>query len=93
MPDSAFPARSAATGHRRRRPPVDATTLYLARRAVALPLALLAALLLAAFALRSGSVVGPGWVLAGLVCGLAGGRRPRGLKRKWPDAVAYPQAG
>src|SRR5690606_40850976 len=38
MPDSAFPARPAATGHRRRRPPVDATTLYLARRAVALPL-------------------------------------------------------
>ncbi|MDX3351375.1 ATP-binding protein [Streptomyces sp. ME02-6979A] len=72
MPDSAFPARPAATGHRRRRPPLDATTLYLARRAVALPLALLAALLLAAFALRSGSVVGPGWVLAGLVCGLAG---------------------
>ncbi|MFD8541535.1 MULTISPECIES: sensor histidine kinase [Streptomyces] len=72
MPDSALTARPAATGHRRRRPPVDANTLHLARRAVALPLLLLAALLLAAFALRSGSVVGPGWVLAGLVCGLAG---------------------
>ncbi|MFD9151459.1 ATP-binding protein, partial [Streptomyces diastaticus] len=71
MPDSAFPARPAATGHRRRRPPVDATTLHLARRAVALPLVLFAALLFAASALRSGSVVGPGWVLAGLVCGLA----------------------
>lgn len=58
--------------HRRRRPPVDADTLYLARRAMALPLMLLAALLLAAFALRSVSVVGPGWILAGLVCGLAG---------------------
>ncbi|GGL36292.1 histidine kinase [Streptomyces anthocyanicus] len=72
MPDSALTARPAATGHRRRRPPVDANTLHLARRAVALPLMLLAALLLAAFALRSGSVVGLGWVLAGLVCGLAG---------------------
>ncbi|MFE5602192.1 sensor histidine kinase [Streptomyces coelicoflavus] len=72
MPESALTARPAATGHRRRRPPVDANTLHLARRAVALPLVLLAALLLAAFALRSGSVVGPGWVLAGLVCGLAG---------------------
>ncbi|MFC8854375.1 sensor histidine kinase [Streptomyces sp. NPDC057144] len=71
MSDSAFPARPAATGHRRRRPPVDANTLHLARRAVALPLVLLAALLLAAFALRSASVVGPGWVLAGVVCGLA----------------------
>ncbi|MEU3145784.1 ATP-binding protein [Streptomyces sp. NPDC006999] len=72
MSDSAFPARPAATGHRRRRPPVDANTLYLARRAVALPLVLLAALLLAAFALRSESVVGPSWVLASLACGLAG---------------------
>ncbi|MEV8071544.1 ATP-binding protein [Streptomyces pseudogriseolus] len=72
MSDSAFPARPAATGHRRRRPPVDANTLHLARRAVALPLALLAALLVTAFALRSVSAVGPGWVLAGLVCGLAG---------------------
>ncbi|MFD5478798.1 sensor histidine kinase [Streptomyces hawaiiensis] len=72
MPDSAFPARPAATGHRRRRPPVDAITLHRARRAVALPLVLLAAMLAAAFALWSVSAVGPGWVLAGLVCGLAG---------------------
>ncbi|MDT0439983.1 MULTISPECIES: sensor histidine kinase [Streptomyces] len=72
MSDSAFPARPAATGHRRRRPPLDANTLYLARRAVALPLVVLAALLLAAFGLRSGSVVGPGWALTGLVCGLSG---------------------
>ncbi|MFD4950511.1 sensor histidine kinase [Streptomyces sp. NPDC058451] len=72
MPDSAFPARPAATGHRRRRPPVDAITLHRARRAVALPLVLLAALLAAAFTLRSVSTVGPGWVLVGLVCGLAG---------------------
>ncbi|MFJ3019406.1 ATP-binding protein [Streptomyces tendae] len=71
MSNSAL-TRPAPPGHRRRRPPVDANTLHLARRAVALPLMLLAALLLAAFALRSGAVVGPGWVLAGLVCGLAG---------------------
>ncbi|MGW4101803.1 sensor histidine kinase [Streptomyces sp. NPDC004976] len=71
MPDSAFPARPAATGHRRPRPPVDAVTLHCARRAVALPLVLLAALFVAAFALRSVSAVGAGWVVAGLVCGLA----------------------
>jgi signal transduction histidine kinase len=72
MSDSAFPARPAAPGHRRRRPPVDAITLHRARRAVALPLVLLAAVLGAAFALRSVTAVGPGWLLAGLVCGLAG---------------------
>ncbi|WP_031045751.1 sensor histidine kinase [Streptomyces sp. NRRL F-5650] len=72
MPDSAFPARPAATGHRRRRPPVDAFTLHRARRVVALPLVLLAGLLGAVFALWSVSAVGPGWLLAGLVCGLAG---------------------
>ncbi|MDX3366498.1 ATP-binding protein [Streptomyces sp. ME02-6987-2C] len=72
MSDSAFPTRPAATGHGRRRPSVDANTLHLARRAVTLPLVLLAALLLAAVVVRSASVVGPGWVLAGLVCGLAG---------------------
>ncbi|MEU2227020.1 ATP-binding protein [Streptomyces sp. NPDC018347] len=72
MPDSAFPARPATTGHRRRRPPVDAITLHRARRAVALPLVLLAALLVAAIVLRSVSAVGPGWGLAGLFCGLAG---------------------
>jgi signal transduction histidine kinase len=68
MPDSAFPARPAATGHRRRRPPIDAFTLHRVRRAVALPLVLLGA----AFPLWSVSAVGPGWLLAGLVCGLAG---------------------
>ncbi|MET9106805.1 sensor histidine kinase [Streptomyces zhihengii] len=72
MPDSAFPARPAATDHRRRRPPVDATTLHRARRAVAVPLVLLGTLLVAAFALRSVSAVGPGWLLTGLVCGLGG---------------------
>ncbi|MEU9068891.1 ATP-binding protein [Streptomyces sp. NPDC048306] len=72
MPDSAFPARPAATGHRRRRPPVDANTLHLARRVVALPVVLLAAVLIAAFAFRSVSAVGPGWILVGLACGLAG---------------------
>ncbi|QKW04285.1 sensor histidine kinase KdpD [Streptomyces sp. NA02536] len=72
MPDSAFSARSAATGHRRRRPPINAFTLHRVHRAVALPLVLLAALLGAAFTLWSVSAVGPGWLLAGLICGLAG---------------------
>ncbi|MFJ1730233.1 ATP-binding protein [Streptomyces sp. NPDC088254] len=72
MPDSAFSARPAATGHRRRRPPINAFTLHRVHRAVALPLVLLAALLGAAFTLWSVSAVGPGWLLAGLVCGLAG---------------------
>ncbi|MFI1443256.1 sensor histidine kinase [Streptomyces fructofermentans] len=72
MPDSALPARPATTGHRRRRPSVDAITLHRARRAVALPLVLLGTLLAAAFTLLSVSAVNPGWVLAGLVCGLAG---------------------
>lgn len=72
MSDSAFPARPAATGHRRRRPPVDANMLRRARRVVVLPLMLLAAVLGAAVVLRSVSVVAPGWLLAGLICGLAG---------------------
>ncbi|MEW2247942.1 ATP-binding protein [Streptomyces sp. NPDC006975] len=72
MPDSAFAAGPAATGHRRRRPQIDAFTLHHVHRAVALPLVLLAALLGAAFILWSVSAVGPGWLLAGLVCGLAG---------------------
>ncbi|MGW0999709.1 sensor histidine kinase [Streptomyces sp. NPDC002523] len=73
MPDSVFPARPAATGHRRRRPPrLNAFTLHRVRRAVALPLLLLAALLGAALAVWSMSAIGPGWLLAGLVCGLAG---------------------
>ncbi|MEV6021618.1 ATP-binding protein [Streptomyces sp. NPDC052036] len=72
MPDSAFSARPAATGHRRRRPPISAFTLHRVHRAVALPLVLLAALLGAAFTLWSVSAVGLGWLLAGLICGLAG---------------------
>ncbi|SBT91012.1 Histidine kinase-, DNA gyrase B-, and HSP90-like ATPase [Streptomyces sp. DI166] len=71
MPDSAFPARPA-TGHRRRRPEIDGGTLHHARRAVALPLVLLAALLSALLPLWSVSAAGPGWVLVSLVCGLAG---------------------
>jgi signal transduction histidine kinase len=71
MPDSAFPARPAAPGHRRP-PRIDTITLHRVRRAVALPVVLLAALLGAAFALWSMSAVGPGWLLTGLVCGLAG---------------------
>ncbi|MFI1375532.1 ATP-binding protein [Streptomyces longwoodensis] len=72
MPGSAFSARPAATGHRRRRPPINAFTLHRVHRAVALPLVLLAALLGAAFTLWSVSAVGPGWLLTGLICGLAG---------------------
>ncbi|MEV7064373.1 ATP-binding protein [Streptomyces collinus] len=73
MPDRALPLRPVPAGHRRRRPPrIDARTLHRARRAVALPLLLLAALLGAAFSFWSMSAIGPGWLLAGLVCGLAG---------------------
>lgn len=72
MPDSVFPARPAATGHRRRRPPIDAFTLHHVRRAVALPLVLLAALLGAACALWPMSAIGPGWLLTGLGFGLTG---------------------
>lgn len=71
MSDSAFPTRPAATGHRRRRPPrIDAFTVHCVRRAVALPLLLLAALLGAVFTLWSTAPVALGWLLAGLVCGL-----------------------
>lgn len=73
MPDSAFPTPSAATGHRRRRPPrTDAFTMHCVRRAVALPLLVLTALLGAAFAVWSTAAVALGWLLAGLVCGLTG---------------------
>ncbi|MCT7350982.1 ATP-binding protein [Streptomyces sp. 15-116A] len=97
MPDSASPARPAATGHRRRRPPVDADTLRLARRAVALPLVLLAAVLGAAFALGSVAAVGPGWVLVYLVCGLTGvvaaaARGARTVARTVQSAVEESQA-
>ncbi|MET9184966.1 ATP-binding protein [Streptomyces tendae] len=72
MPDRAFPTPPAATGRRRRRPPrVDAFTVRCVRRAVVLPLLLLGALLGAAFAVWSLSAVAPGWLLVGLVCGLA----------------------
>ncbi|MFJ9085897.1 sensor histidine kinase [Streptomyces sp. NPDC102384] len=71
MPDSAFPPRPAATGRRRRRPPqIDASTVRCVRRAVALPLFLLAALLGTAFALWSAASVAAGWLLIGLACGL-----------------------
>ncbi|MEU0589463.1 ATP-binding protein [Streptomyces sp. NPDC006132] len=73
MPDNAFPHRPAPAGHRRRRPPrIDAPTLHHVRRAVALPLLLLAALLGAAFSVWSTFAMGSGWLLLGLVCGLAG---------------------
>lgn len=73
MPDSAFPTRPAATGHRRRRPPrTDAITVHCVRRAVALPLLLLTGLLCVAFAVWSTAMVALGWLLVGLVCGLTG---------------------
>ncbi|MEV5358372.1 ATP-binding protein [Streptomyces sp. NPDC052693] len=72
MPDSASPPRPVPVGHHRRRPPIDVRTLHRARRAVALPLLLLATLLSAAFSLWSMSAIGHVWLLAGLVSGLAG---------------------
>ncbi|MFE9913244.1 ATP-binding protein [Streptomyces clavifer] len=72
MSDSAFPTRPAVTGHRRRRSPrADAFTMHCVRRAVVLPLLLLAGLLGVAFAVWSTAAVALGWLLAGLVCGLA----------------------
>ncbi|MEN8654342.1 ATP-binding protein [Streptomyces sp. 21So2-11] len=76
MSDSAYPSRPAVTGHRRRRPPqTDAFTVRCVRRAVVLPLLLLAALLGAAFAAWSTAALALGWLLAslvGLACGLIG---------------------
>lgn len=73
MPDSAFPARPAGTGHRRRRPlRTDAFTEHCVRRAVALPLLFLAILLGAAVAVWSAAMVDLGWFLVGLACGLSG---------------------
>lgn len=71
MPDSAFPARPAGTGHRRRRPQrTDAFTEHCVRRAVVLPLLFLTVLLGAVVAVWSTAVVGLGWLLVGLACGL-----------------------
>ncbi|MFJ8886595.1 sensor histidine kinase [Streptomyces sp. NPDC102402] len=73
MPDSPFPRRPTATGHRRRRSPrTDAFTVHCVRRAVVLPLLLLAGLLGVAFAVWSTAAVALGWLLVGLVCGLTG---------------------
>ncbi|MGW2590312.1 sensor histidine kinase [Streptomyces sp. NPDC001515] len=97
MSDSVFPARSAPAGHRRRRPPLDTVTLHVARRAVALPLVLLATLLATTFALRAVAVVDVGWLLAGLVCGLSGvvaiaAREARAAARAAHAAVEKAQA-
>lgn len=73
MSDSAFPTRSAAVSHRRRRSlRADASTLHQIRRAVILPLLLLAALLGVAFAIWSMGAMPPGWLLVGLLGGVAG---------------------
>ncbi|WP_434595923.1 ATP-binding protein [Streptomyces sp. A5-4] len=72
MSDSAFPTRPATTGHRRRRSPrADAFTVHCVRRAVVLPLLLLAVLLGVAFNVWAAAVA-LGWLLVGLVCGLTG---------------------
>ncbi|MEU8592258.1 ATP-binding protein [Streptomyces globisporus] len=73
MSDSAFPTRSAAVSHRRRRSlPADASTLHHVRRAVILPVLLLAALLAVAFAVWSMGAMPPGWLLVGMLGGVAG---------------------
>ncbi|WP_030978488.1 ATP-binding protein [Streptomyces sp. NRRL S-1824] len=73
MPDHAFPTRPAAVGRRRRRPPrIDTSAERCVRRAVVLPLLLLAALLGAAFSVWTMSAATPSWLVAGLVCGLVG---------------------
>ncbi|MEU1893817.1 sensor histidine kinase [Streptomyces pristinaespiralis] len=73
MPDSVFPTRPAAAGRRRRRPArIDAFTVQRVRRAVALPLLLLAVLLGAAFTVWSTAAIDPGWLLVTLACGLIG---------------------
>ncbi|MEV0577213.1 ATP-binding protein [Streptomyces sp. NPDC050392] len=73
MPDHAFPARPAAAGRRRRRPPrIDASAERCVRRAVVLPLLLIAAVLGAAFSVWTMSAATPSWLLASLVCGLVG---------------------
>lgn len=73
MSDSAFPARSTAVSHRRRRSlRTDASTLHHVRRAVILPVLLLAALLGVAFAVWSMGALPPGWLLVGLLGGVVG---------------------
>ncbi|MFI0108068.1 ATP-binding protein [Streptomyces parvus] len=73
MSDSAFPTRSAAVSHRRRRSlRTDASTLHHVRRAVILPVLLLAALLAVAFALWSVGAMPSGWLLVGLLGGVVG---------------------
>ncbi|MFJ5045584.1 ATP-binding protein [Streptomyces anulatus] len=73
MSDSAFPTRSAAVSHRRRRSlRTDASTLHHVRRAVILPVLLLAALLAVVFAVWSMGAMPPGWLLVGLLGGVAG---------------------
>ncbi|MFF3976627.1 ATP-binding protein [Streptomyces sp. NPDC001828] len=73
MSDSAFPPRPAATGHRRRRavPQIDSFTLGRVRRAVMLPLLLLAALAGGAVIAWLTAAVSPGWLLVCTFCGLA----------------------
>ncbi|MFI5743876.1 sensor histidine kinase [Streptomyces anulatus] len=73
MSDSAFPTRSAGVSHRLRRSlRTDASTLHHVRRAVILPVLLLAALLAVIFAVWSMGAMPPGWLLVGLLGGVAG---------------------
>ncbi len=72
MSDRVSPARPAPSGRRRRRPPqIDRAILGHVRRALVPPLVLLAVLLVSALLARAAGVAG-GWVLGGLVCGVAG---------------------
>ncbi|MFJ4966902.1 sensor histidine kinase [Streptomyces sp. NPDC088729] len=88
MSDNASPTRASAVSHRRRRSlRTDAFTLHHLRRAVILPLLLLAALLGIAFALWSMAVVALGWLLIGLLGGVAGVAVVAG-RGVWRAAVA-----
>ncbi|MFF8447784.1 sensor histidine kinase [Streptomyces leeuwenhoekii] len=72
MSDSVFPARSVASGRRRRRPsPTDRFTLEHVRRAVAVPLLWLLGLLGAACTLLMTTDISRAWLVTSLVCGPA----------------------
>ncbi|MFI1185894.1 sensor histidine kinase [Streptomyces californicus] len=88
MSDNAPPTQAFAVSHRQRRSlRTDALTVHHRRRAVILPLLLLAALLGVAFSLWSMAVVALGWLLIGLLGGVAGVAVVAG-RGVWRAAVA-----